>query len=64
MRPVAARTGAVVAPSGVLADLIVATLVGSVPALVDVCGRPHAHMEKDTETDPNTYFSSCIPDNF
>lgn len=36
LRPVAAWTGAVVAPSGVLTDLIVSTLVSSVPALVDV----------------------------
>lgn len=41
LRPVATWTGAVVAASGILTDLIVSALMSSISALVDVYSRPH-----------------------
>lgn len=43
LRSVASWTGAVVAASGVLTDLIVSALMSSISALINVCSRP----EKD-----------------
>lgn len=49
LRSVATWTGAVVAASGVLTDLIVSALMSSISALIDVYSRP----QKDSSSDRN-----------
>ena len=51
LRPVAPWTRTVVAASGVLTDLVVSALVGSIPALIDVYNRQQTTYNRQQTTD-------------